>query len=529
MPNKHMEMNALYCNYISYQIVNVNVFFSLQEYEQTIVETTCVYEVNVDKDELSPVESAWGAALKYEFLHPDKVLVIDFGSEVYVYNGKNAPFDTRKVGARLAQELWSKGWDYTGCNMNPVYGDMRDMIQDNRPSWTLLGRINSCMETILFREKFLDWPDKSRVIGTRVGGDKADKDDIIDVNVSPQWAWADLQGVEGDDIVSREDADPDLELEGSHLGRGRGYYDEVERRQYEITTLGVTAWHVAESDYDKLADTWTGQFHSEDTYVVRWKYKVALTGRTLAIMGGGASKHSAVGRDRCCYFFWQGADSKVALQGASALHTVELDSERGPQLRVRQGKEHAAFLSLWQGHMVVMKGRRGDTSSRGPRLFVVRGYDEAEKYVSEVSCEMTSLRSQGVFLVLAGSKLTVWCGRHASTEHAQYGQDIAGQWRTGLPSELGHGKVSSVDIVKEGREGAEFWDTLLGTGAEFSKLSKADTKLSRSPRLYHMTSVLGSFEVNEVRPDTRKAGVVNNLLFDQFLLYDVEQPGRVKY
>lgn len=37
----------------------------------------------------------------------------------------------------------------------------------NRPDWTIFGKINQNMETILFREKFGDWPDSARLIGVK--------------------------------------------------------------------------------------------------------------------------------------------------------------------------------------------------------------------------------------------------------------------------------------------------------------------------------------------------------------------------
>ena len=78
------------------------------------------------------------------------------------------------------------------------------------------------------------------------------------------------------------DASGPLELEGTFVGRGRSYYDASERRQYEIDTLDLQVWHVS-SDVDKegvvlLDEKEAGEFYSEDTYVVRWKYKVSLTG-----------------------------------------------------------------------------------------------------------------------------------------------------------------------------------------------------------------------------------------------------------
>lgn len=44
-----------------------------------------------------------------------------------------------------------------------------------RPEWTLFAKITQHMETILFREKFVDWPDYSRVIKLSKKNDEKEK------------------------------------------------------------------------------------------------------------------------------------------------------------------------------------------------------------------------------------------------------------------------------------------------------------------------------------------------------------------
>lgn len=43
-------------------------------------------------------------------------------------------------------------------------------------------------------------------------------------------------------------------------------------------------------------------------------------------------KMTAAGKEKSCYFFWQGRNATISEKGTSALMTVELDEERGAQV-----------------------------------------------------------------------------------------------------------------------------------------------------------------------------------------------------
>lgn len=49
-----------------------------------------------------------------------QVLVFDFGSEVYVWHGKEVTLAQRKVAFQLAKHLWNGTFDYTCCDINPL-------------------------------------------------------------------------------------------------------------------------------------------------------------------------------------------------------------------------------------------------------------------------------------------------------------------------------------------------------------------------------------------------------------------------
>lgn len=49
-----------------------------------------------------------------------QVLLFDFGSEVYLWQGRDVPPCRRGVALQLTQQVWSGAYDYSNCRVNPL-------------------------------------------------------------------------------------------------------------------------------------------------------------------------------------------------------------------------------------------------------------------------------------------------------------------------------------------------------------------------------------------------------------------------
>lgn len=337
-------------------------------YEANIILTNMIY--TLEKDELVPLDEYWGSLPKYEMLTATSVYVFDFGTEMYVWSGKNASPKEKQTVMKLAKDLWDEGYNYTECSVCPLnvslmLGDRTpeklNKHSNARPEWALFSKITQHGETILFKEKFLDWPDFSRVIQIKqdVNGKLANGTNVI-------------EALDTKEMLKGCTPSPDIVIEGNHIGRGDTYFDEERNRLFEFDTSQITMWRVMENTYELLSEDSLGRFYDGDSYIVKWKFSITVKGRELS---GKPSKHLQVGRDVTVFFYWQGCNSSINEKGVAALLTIELDSESAPQIRVTQGNEPAAFLRLFNGKMVIYKGKMSSSTptKKSGRLFITRG------------------------------------------------------------------------------------------------------------------------------------------------------------
>ncbi|XP_068590846.1 supervillin isoform X3 [Cebidichthys violaceus] len=496
-----------------------------EQFENAIVETNCIFRLLDDK--LVPDDDEWGKVPRSSLLASKEVLVFDFGSEVYVWHGKEVSLAQRKVAFQLAKHLWNGTFDYTCCDINPLDpGGCNTLIPrkgQGRPDWAIFGRLTEHNETILFKEKFVDWTE------AKSPTPKEGEELVPEQKISQEAPGRECRPYDATLMLPVLQSSISTILDGLNVGRGHGPVEsEDHMRTQEISTASVDVWHILEFDYSRLPRQSIGQFHEGDAYVVKWKYMVNTS---VGRRQNPEARSSGPGKEKCCYFFWQGRNSTVSEKGTSALMTVELDEERGAQVQVQQGKEPPCFLQCFNGGMIVHAGKREEEEENTQsewRLYCVRGEVPVEGHLLEVAYHCSSLRSRASMILLNINKAIIylWHGCKTQLHTRSVGNTAALKIKEQCPLEAGLHSSSKVTIHEcdEGVEPPGFWEALGRKDRKaYDCMLQDPGKFNFTPRLFQLSSTSGDFVAIEFFHPSIAADLVCSLPFLQEDLYNAPQ------
>ncbi|CAF0899341.1 unnamed protein product [Rotaria sp. Silwood1] len=505
-------------------------------YEANIMELNRVYRL--DNDMLIPLDDFCFRSLSIKILDSNDIFVFDFGSEVYIWNGKYADKIKRNMGLQLAQQLWNDSFDFSECLINPFdpLDDKNELISPKgtkRPTWCIFGKQNQYVETLLFKGKFYDWPGDLKEL--KPVNDAANSVNRIPSARRPPSIVEMLKPADVNKMLMKQDNPVNMVLEQANLGRGKHWYDPIELRGHDVQTISLNVWHVSDNERYEVVKSSYGQFHSDDVYIIRWRYKLVASGFHSITTGKASVRKTDTGRDRVAYWIWQGINASPNEKGISALMTVFLDEEKGPHIHVIQEHEEATFLQLFDGTLTIHMGKRNQVKEKKSHwhLYVFLGEIEVENHWWELNVDNTNLRSRTSFLLINNIKniMLLWHGCGTTDEKRLLANKSAMKLREKCPEEFHfHGEREDIEFheIQEGNEIDLFWNAINESTHErkyYSLLNvRSNQKLTATMRIFHLSSLHGPFVAQELVYPLRSPDHISAFPFTQADLYELQQP-----
>lgn len=209
--------------------------------------------------------------------------------------------------------------------------------------------------------------------------------------------------------------------------------------------------------------------------------------------------YDAGGRENYIIYYWQGMYSTADERGVSAAMAVALDDKYGGkpvQVRVVQGKEPPHFMAMFQGKMVIFTGGKAsgfrNTDQRDEvhgdsYLLHVRGTTTLNTKAVEVEMRAASLNSNDVFVLFTRHSVFIWAGKGCSGDEREMAKHLA----TSLSSR-------DASLVIEGSEPEEFWKAIGGQESYSNDRKLKEEAASHPPRLFQCSNASGVFKVEEI-------------------------------
>ncbi|CAD6196287.1 unnamed protein product [Caenorhabditis auriculariae] len=356
-------------------------FQSVDGFENVASECNVVYRV-VGGAQVEVL--LYGRRLSISLLNPDEVFVFDFGSEIYVWTGKNSRNQDKLTATDFSRQLLGKNVS----NARLVFG-----VPDNqRPKWALSRRVYQNAQDPLFTFKFDDW--KENV-----------SKKCIPVKASPSRKIFEKRAIVKDSpeelatrMLAEEPSAPVLTLENH----------EFKRDLKDVVTEDVSLWHLVDENLEPI--DFSNVFYSTKCYVLRWKYRIQVSG--VRRMKTGEVEERTTGRTRIAFFYWLGSRTTPKQHGLCALRIRDIDKDKSPHIRVEQGNEHSVFLALFNGSFVTK------FNDEPKARFVLLGGTQTEAFLSQVEHE-EPLRSHAVYLDLS-SHVSGIAGSKCSAAHIRF-------------------------------------------------------------------------------------------------------------